>query len=75
MTTKRRRVVNETGETPIKGRPALWAFGYRDFAVLFDCSESALRNAVHRGVVDLGSLSSIVDYYNKRNRGVDNDAS
>lgn len=44
------------------GRQKVWAYCLTDLAELFDMSESALRKAISRGVVDPSDLKSVVDF-------------
>lgn len=44
------------------GRQKVWAYCMTDLAELFDMSETALRKAVSRGVVDPADLKSIVSF-------------
>jgi hypothetical protein len=53
-----RRTVIVSPDVPKEGRPRLWAFGYRDYARLFGCTEEAVRDMAKRGL-DLGDLDQV----------------
>jgi hypothetical protein len=53
-----RRSVFVHPDVPREGRPRLWAFGYRDYARLFGCSEDAVRDMAKRGF-DFGDLDQV----------------
>jgi hypothetical protein len=61
---KRRSVVQTSGR-PASGSK-LWAFGYRDFALLNGMSEAAVRQRVRRGDFKPGSLVSICEFWRQR---------
>lgn len=59
---KRRSLVITSGRIPPRGRPRIWAYGYADLAVLFEMTERAVRQAVHRGRVVPGDLASVLAF-------------
>lgn len=62
---------NLIAPTDVRGRSSRrhrWSYGYRELANLFDVSEDGVRQAVSRGLFDPASLSSLVNFWRRRQK-------
>jgi hypothetical protein len=69
----RRRVVEVSESIPKRGK--LWAFGYGEVSKLLGLSEWAVRQRVHRGLLDPGDLKSLCMVWLENQEGLKEEGS